>query len=201
MTALKDHWQDSEDPLKNSLQVVPRYFAAFQEKACSVGAEVFLVHSMAEAQQLVLQIIKETEATKIVSVHSPMEEGLNLSSLLLGTSVKIEYDQLVQKAEAATIGITEVDFGVAETGSMVYDATSINKRLASSLPPVHIALLDAHKIVPTVSEAIDQLYKQYAPNVPGYLSFVTGPSRTADIERVLTIGVHGPERVCIIAIA
>ncbi len=74
--------------------------------------------------------------------------------------------------------------------------TPVDKRLVSTLPPLHIALVAPQAccpILPRCSRAID-------PRTVGYLSFITGPSRTADIERVLTIGVHGPERLIIVCV-
>jgi L-lactate dehydrogenase complex protein LldG len=64
------------------------------------------------------------------------------------------------------------------------------------LPPLHIAFLDARNILPGLEEAIDLISGVFNR---GYLSLITGPSRTADIERVLTIGVHGPGRFVLIA--
>jgi L-lactate dehydrogenase complex protein LldG len=96
----------------------------------------------------------------------------------------------------AKIGISQMDWGKADTGTLVQDATQVEKRLVSTLPLMHIALIATGNILPdlpTLLTAID-------PRQAGYISFITGPSRTADIERVLTIGVHGPERLIIVAV-
>ena len=100
-------------------------------------------------------------------------------------------------AETADIGISGVEFGIAETGSVCQDAYAVESRLVSTLTPIHVVFLDSSRIVPGVAEAFEVISPAFNQ---GYLSFITGPSRTADIERVLTIGVHGPSRFIIIAI-
>jgi L-lactate dehydrogenase complex protein LldG len=78
----------------------------------------------------------------------------------------------------------------------VQDASAVDKRLVSTLPPLHIALISTAALLPDLGA----LFARVDPSKAAYLSFVTGPSRTADIERVLTIGVHGPERLIIVLV-
>lgn len=87
-------------------------------------------------------------------------------------------------------GITSALLGVAETGSIALAASPVNKRLTSLLPPVHIAILPTSRLLATVGE-----YFRTAAGLermPAALNLITGPSRTADIELELAIGVHGP---------
>ncbi|MPN43910.1 Lactate utilization protein C [bioreactor metagenome] len=77
------------------------------------------------------------------------------------------------------------------------DGYAIEHRLVSMLPPLHIVFMNSNYIVPGVNEAFEVISKVFNR---GYISFITGPSRTADIERVLSIGVHGPCRFVIIAV-
>jgi L-lactate dehydrogenase complex protein LldG len=99
-------------------------------------------------------------------------------------------------ADAAKFGISQMDWALADTGTVVDCADAIEKRLVSTLPTAHIAIVALNSLVPdlnTVFELVD-------PAKTSYLSFITGPSRTADIERVLTIGAHGPERLIILLV-
>jgi L-lactate dehydrogenase complex protein LldG len=98
----------------------------------------------------------------------------------------------------ADIGISRAEFGVAEFGGVCQDAFSIESRLVSTLPPIHIVFLNRAHIVPGIEDALEIISKVFQK---GYVSWITGPSRTADIERVLTIGVHGPSRLVIIAVS
>ncbi|MGD9212489.1 MAG: lactate utilization protein [Desulfobacteraceae bacterium] len=92
------------------------------------------------------------------------------------------------------VGFTIVDFGIAETGTVVLNCENENTRLATMISEIHIAVLPVSHLK---ASAVDLSYelKQYMANSPNYLAFITGASRTADIERVLAIGVHGPLEV------
>lgn len=99
-------------------------------------------------------------------------------------------------ASRALIGVSEVDWGVAQTGTLLSDSSAVRRRLVSTLPPIHLALLYADRIVADMPSALRRLdVRQCA-----FVAAITGPSRTADIERVLTIGVHGPRRLLILLI-
>ncbi len=80
---------------------------------------------------------------------------------------------------------------------MFQEGTAIATRLVTILPPLHVVFLPSANIVPGITEAFEIIAQNFDR---GYIGFITGPSRTADIERVLTIGVHGPSRFAIIAI-
>ena len=83
---------------------------------------------------------------------------------------------------------------MAATGTLVVDAAPVEQRLVSTLPPIHVALVGSSRLRADLPTVLRQLH----PSQTGYISLITGPSRTADIERVLTIGVHGPERLVIV---
>jgi L-lactate utilization protein LutC len=99
-------------------------------------------------------------------------------------------------AKEAHDGVTSNDYGLANTGSLVGDQTDIMQRLASSLSWIHIAIVATGNILADMPSLMTKM----TPKESGYIAFITGPSRTADIERVLTIGVHGPERLVIVAV-
>jgi L-lactate dehydrogenase complex protein LldG len=106
----------------------------------------------------------------------------------------LSFDVTRASAVEAKIGITRMDWALADTGTLVDDSTSVEQRLASSLPIIHIALVESGRILPDMCSLLTKINAGDS----GYLSMITGPSRTADIERVLTIGVHGPERLIIV---
>ena len=97
----------------------------------------------------------------------------------------------------ADIGISTAEFCVAETGSLCVDNYSYEARVATMLPYVNIVFVNANYVVENVSVACKIIGRVFDK---GYLGFVTGPSRTADIERVLSLGVHGPNKLLIIAV-
>jgi L-lactate dehydrogenase complex protein LldG len=100
----------------------------------------------------------------------------------------------------ADIGITGALAGIASTGSLVVDSARAGGRLASLLPAVHVALLSADRIVATPSDWWRSMDRNYPSGPPSQIVLVTGPSRSADIELTLTLGVHGPQRLWIVVI-
>ncbi len=93
--------------------------------------------------------------------------------------------------------LTGADWAIAETGTLVLDSNSEDLRIATMLSETHIAWIPASRIVPdAVTLSAWLVDKMKSP--PGYMSFITGASRTADIERVLAIGVHGPQELHIL---
>ncbi len=168
----------------------------FRRSAEAAGAEV--VEARAGAALAVLaRLLKEegvgAQGRTAVWPDGPLRSAFHpvlLEQMLPGVFVDVGR----KAAAAAHLGITEFDCGVAATGTLVQDASAAAQRLASTLPPVHIALLRADAIVSSLGDALRRFDPARAP----YLALVTGPSRTADIERVLTIGVHGPRRLVIL---
>jgi L-lactate utilization protein LutC len=94
------------------------------------------------------------------------------------------------------VGITAAQAGIAETGTLVLDSSVERNRLVSLVPPIHIAILDASRIYPTLADVLALL--QSGDEVSAAITFITGPSRTADIELTLAIGVHGPQELYVI---
>ncbi len=90
--------------------------------------------------------------------------------------------------------LTPVDWGVAETGTLVLDSTSEDLRLATMLSETHVAVLPKERLRRSSFDVAEAM-KAWHMDPPRYVAFISGASRTADIERVLTIGVHGPQHL------
>ena len=95
------------------------------------------------------------------------------------------------------VGITTAQWAIAETGTLVLESDQERSRLTSLLPPVHICVLDAKKIRSTMGEILQVMQKDLSKTV----TFITGPSRTSDIELTLAIGVHGPRELYVIVVS
>ncbi|HSL53478.1 MAG TPA: lactate utilization protein [Pyrinomonadaceae bacterium] len=93
------------------------------------------------------------------------------------------------------VGVSTAQLAIAETGTLVLDSACERHRLVSLVPPVHIAIVNASAIVETLSDALTLIQKN---EISPAITFITGPSRTADIELTLTIGVHGPQELYVI---
>lgn len=106
-----------------------------------------------------------------------------------------------QACADADVGITGADFALADTGTLVLLARSGAPRSTSLLPPVHVALLPARRILPNLSVLVLRLQADVWPQrVPSGMTLITGPSRTGDIEQTLSVGVHGPGEVWAVVI-
>ena len=91
-------------------------------------------------------------------------------------------------------GISRAMFGLADTGSVVLAAAPGEPRARSLLPAVHVSLLAEDRILPGLAE----LFEAVGDDLPSALAIVTGPSRSADIEQHLVVGVHGPGEVHVV---
>ena len=96
------------------------------------------------------------------------------------------------------VGITRAQAGIAETGTLVLDSSVERNRLVSLVPPIHVAILNASQIFPTLSDVLAAL--QSGNELSPAITFITGPSRTADIELTLAIGVHGPQELYVVIV-
>jgi len=109
----------------------------------------------------------------------------------------------IDEQAAATVGITGVDAAVAESGTLVLAGGAGRGRLASLLAPVHVAIVRESQVVRGLGEALLRLRTLYGDSMladRSNVTFITGPSRTADIELTLTLGVHGPREVHVLIV-
>jgi L-lactate dehydrogenase complex protein LldG len=174
-------------------------FPEFEKRAKAVSGEVFRVPALAEAREALIRLAESVQAKKAVVVESPLQRAAGITEALRsrGIAVYSGPEEIAAHADTADMGISGVEFGIAETGSVFQDGYAIATRLVTILPPLHVVFLPSANIVPGITEAFEIIAKNFDQ---GYLGFITGPSRTADIERVLTIGVHGPGRFAIVAV-
>lgn len=96
------------------------------------------------------------------------------------------------------VGIVRGALGIAETGSVLLVEERSEDRAVSMLTPVVIQVVDRDQVYPTLDVLLERLFRGFAGGPPAFASLSTGPSRTADIERSLTIGVHGPHEVHVV---
>uniref|UniRef100_C6E3W0 LUD domain-containing protein n=1 Tax=Geobacter sp. (strain M21) TaxID=443144 RepID=C6E3W0_GEOSM len=172
-------------------------YELFKTKASAVGAEVHRVGGKMEALDLVASLLNDENVADLPGCRAVWAEGTFFNGSDLGGLRELpglSFEVTRERAAQAKVGISEMRFAVADTGSLVQDQSAAADRLASSLTDIHIALVPSANIVPDKVS----LFSRISPSTSRYIAFITGPSRTADIERVLTIGVHGPQRLVII---
>lgn len=108
----------------------------------------------------------------------------------------IDPAELVAGRPEAEVGVSQAAYGLADTGSVVLLAGPDNPRGRSLLPSVHISVLAVDNVLPGLAD----LFRELGTDLPSEVAIVTGPSRSADIEQTLTIGVHGPGEVHVVLV-
>ena len=186
--------------------------ARLQEELSAVGGKVVRVQSVVEATQYVTQLALDLDASLIVRWQSDVLDTLEIDASLEQAGIDVhlaappqadesesEIDakrqEVRERLARAEIGLSGVDYAIAETGTLALSALPGQMRGVSLLPPVHVAVASSAQIVATLADCLALLQAE-GPSLPERLSscvsFITGPSRTGDIELSLTIGVHGP---------
>ena len=155
------------------------------------------IQSLADSLGVKNAVRSDQEVFGQILVDAPLEStGINVTTVSHGPDRSREF--LRSSIIAADIGLTGADYAVAETGSVIIMPRKGLSRLVSVVPPVHLALVRPEDLV----ESLDDLfllrrleYHEKGGEMGSYLNFITGPSRTADIEQTLVVGVHGPKEV------
>jgi len=124
---------------------------------------------------------------------------LSMETLCRSQNIRLIDRGLRNHLAGIDIGFTIADYGIAETGTLVIDSSDEDLRLATMISEVHIAVLPQDRIRSTALDLLEQLGAAMGAS-PNYMAFITGASRTADIERVLALGVHGPLELHILII-
>lgn len=173
--------------------------AQFQQALQQAHGEVALVASWAGAMGQLWQWLAELAPGRIVVQAEPP-----LDKVAWGVSrPDMEWFVVGQSAgnlrafcAAADIGLSLADGALAETGSVVISSGPGKSRLATLLPPVHIAIVPPGRIT---TDLFTWTASQVGPR-PANITLISGPSKTADIEQTMAIGVHGPKRFMVIVI-
>ena len=177
-----------------------KYWDEFAENAKAAATELIRVGTLQEAEQLLQELVQDMEAKEILAVGGEENPRLGMMYKHLQTDGRVVYTDkfaIAEHAPQADLGISTAEFGIGESGSVCVDTASYESRVTGMLPPTHIVFMQADHMVKNIDTAFRVIAKVYKK---GYMGFITGPSRTADIERVLSLGVHGPGRFIVIAV-
>ena len=155
------------------------------------------VVGVATAQSNGLAARSDQEVFREIPVDSALSSaGLRVEILARSAGLSLE-DQR-RSAATAGVGITGADYAIAETGSVVLLPGPGVSRLVSLAPPVHVALVRPQELLETLEDLFllrRNAYYDGDGDMGSYMNFITGPSRTADIEQTIVVGVHGPREV------
>jgi L-lactate dehydrogenase complex protein LldG len=172
-----------------------------KEKAEIVQAIVSKIKNMEDAFQYTVDLTKKQGGKTVVAVGLETEEQILLKKECETSDLELLEIPLRPHANEIHTSLTPVDWGIAETGTLVLDSSSEDVRIATMLSETHVAVLPATKIKPDSAALENELNAILKTDASSYYAFITGASRTADIERVLAIGVHGPQELHILIMA
>ena len=176
--------------------VTEQLIEKFSTAARNVGTEVCQFETLAAAAEYVAAHL--SGVLLVPSFASGVRH--QLSETLTKVGISVEETLSRETAPQAQAGITGVNFAMADTGTLVLESTAEDIRLATTLPEIQFALLDPQKILVDGLAAVEPMRQLHQRDPRNYIAYVTGPSRTADIERVLTIGVHGPKQLHVLLV-
>jgi L-lactate dehydrogenase complex protein LldG len=184
----------------------------FEAELQKVAGCTYRAANSAEFDEILHKILSDRQAKAVVYSRNPILAAVGLRAKLAAWGVTAESwpehgadetdlsaaKSFREKAFAAEVGISGVEFVLAESGTVVVTSQSEGAQLGSLAPPTHIALYRRSQAVASLEEVLDRLPVPTDPSqpMPGRsVVFITGPSRTADIEQILIRGVHGPKEV------
>jgi L-lactate dehydrogenase complex protein LldG len=170
-----------------------------REKAEAVQTKVSEVGSLHEAFRYVIDITKSQGGSVIAAPGlDPLSLGA-LRQLCDEAGLTLETENLRDNLNSIHTAFSVAEWGIAETATLVQVSSSEDVRIATMLSETHVAVLPRSRIRLEAMELKEEL-KELLKSPSCYLAFISGASRTADIERVLTIGVHGPQELHILIV-
>jgi L-lactate dehydrogenase complex protein LldG len=189
------------------------------DAAKPVNLNAIPVKTLSEAAQEIVKLACEKQPEwgdeKSVALWKhPLIEEMNIGEILrkrnIGTifsnqpdAGKTERDRFIKESADSFIGITSADYCIAETGTLVLKTAPGNERIVSLLPSIHVAVIKLEQVIADFKELYTLLDKDLKDSPEGIekgMTFITGPSKTADIEATMVHGAHGPREVYIYVI-
>jgi L-lactate dehydrogenase complex protein LldG len=179
-------------------------------EAAAVGVHVHSLRGVDETIERVGEIcaavggevaLSDAEFLSAIDLRSALT-ARGLSTFRCSEQDSLEHEGLIARLAKCGVGVTAADCAIAETGTIVLSSDETNALLVSLLPPVHVAVLRSSQIVASLDEAITNLSSRRTNQADAWSSatFITGPSRTGDVELTLSIGVHGPKELHVIVL-
>ncbi len=178
----------------------------FRDELTAAGSQLHLVPDCESAVMRVLELIQARSLRRALVGRGNVVDSLGLPDQLRAVGVEVVVvDELSSGAArdplfAADVGISGVDYLIAETGSVALLARPGEPRSLSLLPPVHIAVANTSQLLPDLFDLFDAKIWGERPSLPSCVALITGPSKTGDIELRLVTGVHGPGEIHVILI-
>lgn len=157
----------------------------FAEQLIAVQGAFAYCENMLDFAENLIALVQQQQHKKIACFEPRIQALFN----------EIEFPYVTDRAQLSSvdIGVTGCEALVAQTGSVVVSSAQQMGRTMTIYPPVHVVVAFSSQLQPDLKSAIKIIQQKYAGGLPSLLTAITGPSRTADIEKTLVLGAHGPK--------
>jgi L-lactate dehydrogenase complex protein LldG len=183
----------------------------FTDEATMLGCNVVCIESEEAIAETILRICRAAEVSNIVISGAALLASLKLHDQFDHFGIERSYIEsfsntakkdLVKHLSSRHVGVTGIDWAIAETGTIVITSDEAQELLTSLLPPIHIAVMKRSQIRESLTTVLEEVGTERMMRQPPSRSatFITGPSRTSDVELTLSIGVHGPKELHLIIV-
>jgi L-lactate dehydrogenase complex protein LldG len=154
-----------------------------------IGGQVILCKTNSEIAGQVAQICRERHQDSVFCTDPILQE-------LLKDTITIHSDD--QHFQSMNIGVTRCEFLVAHLGSVLISSAQISGRRMNVFPETHLVVASQSQLTDYLDTALEMLQNKYKNKLPSLITNITGPSRTADIEKTLVMGMHGPKSLFVL---
>lgn len=176
--------------------------AMFCQRAAAVGMQVERI-AAADLISRLHALLEEHQARRLATAVGTIPQALELNNLLRRRGYDVidwrAFEGMDEQFDLDA-GITDVHAALAETGTLICCTDAGHGRGLSLLPPLHIAIVRVRDILPDMLDYWQRVAGLSPRQLPSSQVFITGPSKTADIEGILVTGVHGPGKVIVLVV-
>lgn len=169
--------------------VLPDRVSCFKSELEAINGQCIICNNQTDLIEKLKILLSEKQLTKIFCRDKIIAP--------LSSQTKIDNTSDVDEFIQMKAGITSCEFLIARTGSVIVTSSGDSGRQMNVFPPIHIILASSSQLLDFPEDAINALQIKYKNNLPSAITTITGPSRTADIEKTLVLGAHGPKELIV----
>ena len=159
----------------------------FEKKLTAVKGIFVRCQNKSELQNFIRSFCIDSAIHSVYCIEKPIEE-------LIQNTVKVSY----KLTSETKIAVTGCEYLIAQTGSVIVSTAQTHSRQSFVYPPTHIVVAGNNQLIDQLENGLDQITRKYGEQLPSQITTITGPSRTADIEKTLVLGAHGPSKLIIV---
>lgn len=176
---------DFDSPVFGEFSDAPEI--VFAQEFIKVGGKFVYCSNDNEFEDMLNSVMKENKWRSLHCIDPTMQTVLDDSA--------IPYTSDEESFMESKVGLTRCEYLVARLGSVMVSSANSSGRRMNVFPEVHLVYARASQLVPDLKDALSGMKKKYGSDLPSMINLITGPSRTADIEKTLVMGAHGPKEL------